>query len=179
MQQGAFQRMDSPVKLGRSCQSIRPGSAIWSRLADPPVKTHWAEPFHTVPRGSRSCNCSCVAHASPLASQYAGANATKATIAPAQPPVTAQRHGARVLVAVAGRWGAGQCMLVTTLLPYCGGNCSTMLPDQVGAAWALSALLRVMRNSAGMACALPRTWASQRCTAAAGAWVRVTVMRSA
>ncbi|MNT28002.1 hypothetical protein D3C72_1636570 [compost metagenome] len=53
-----------------------------------------------------------------------------------------------------------------------------MLPDQVGAASALAALLRVRRSSVGMAWALARTCPSQRWVEAADALLSVTVTRS-
>ncbi|MNV51527.1 hypothetical protein D3C71_1435790 [compost metagenome] len=93
----------TPLHVGRNCQSTRPGRAVRSLLALPPVSTSCADPAHTVPRGCSSKSCPPVAWATPSASQRAGAKATIAGNTPSKAPTSAQPHTVRGAVTGADR----------------------------------------------------------------------------
>ena len=95
---------------GRRVHASREGRDMASRLPAPPVRWTWAEPFQTVPRGSRSCTRPSLARARAAAAQLAGAKTVSAPSRPARAPVRAQPQGAlevRVRRAISVRAGPG------------------------------------------------------------------------
>ena len=88
--------LQAVASAGAAASPARPGRAAASVLPAPPVSSSWAEPFHTVPRGSPAAAGRRWRAPPRPASQRAGANSKQAPAAgrAARRP-TAQAQGAR------------------------------------------------------------------------------------